>query len=166
MKKKNNLWAAVFENGRYRIFTTWEACKSETDGESKVMVKGFLSRKAAQEWVNAQRKIKPHRHSIPSPLEAQAVAAIKDSVSIDNLLRGEGWPFGQIQRFLFDELHLATIPNGFGIAYPLVPIALNKVYGSQKSGGWHTVNVGGKIWVRSGSQPTFRSTDQTDPIGF
>lgn len=86
-------------------------------------------------------------------METQAIAALDRDEDLKERIRGEGVPWGALNAF-FEEHLPELLENRHEVAFQLVPKALDRVFGDQVSGGWHTFKhpVRNTTWVKAGSE--------------
>jgi hypothetical protein len=85
-------------------------------------------------------------------VEAQAIAALDADEDLKDRIRTDGMPWGGLNAFF--EQHLPELlENRSDVAFHLVPKALDRVFGDQVSGGWHTFKhpTTNKTWIKAGS---------------
>lgn len=87
-------------------------------------------------------------------VEAQAIAAFEADDGLKEEIRGNGCPWGKLNAFFAQRLP-ELLENRSDVAFHLVPKALDRVFGEQGDGGWHTFKhpVTNKTWVKAGPQP-------------
>jgi hypothetical protein len=84
-------------------------------------------------------------------VEARAIAVLEEDEDLKARIRGDGYPWGGLNKF-FEEHLPELLENRSQVAFQLVPKALNRVFGDQESGGWHTFKhpTTNKTWVKAG----------------
>jgi DNA helicase HerA-like ATPase len=85
-------------------------------------------------------------------VEARAIAALDADEELKDRIRDEGVPWGGLNAF-FEQNLPELLENRADVAFHLVPKALDRVFGDQVSGGWHTFKhpTTNKTWVKAGA---------------
>jgi hypothetical protein len=87
-------------------------------------------------------------------VEAEAIAALQRDDELKDKISSSGCPWGKLNAFFAQHLP-ELLEDRSDVAFRLVPKALDRVFGEQEAGGWHTFKhpVTNKTWVKAGPQP-------------
>ena len=81
--------------------------------------------------------------------ELLAVKAVRDNEDVRKELESRGMLWGRLQAVIRDSLPKDILDRD-DLAYKLVPTVLNRLYGPERAGGWHTTRDGNRTWIRCG----------------